>query len=189
MKISSLLQVIDKQSQLYPNSVIKRLGKEAPKQLWTVGNIELLSHSKTALFCSKKCPGDAILKAMEKAQEWRNQGRCIISGFHSPVEKECLNILLKGNQPIIICLARSIEKMRIPKEWVKGIERNRILILSPFDPTKNRLTSKQAEERNKLVAALSDEVYFAYTNPGGKAENLADIISMWRIPVNYGVTS
>jgi predicted Rossmann fold nucleotide-binding protein DprA/Smf involved in DNA uptake len=156
MKISSLLQVIDKQSQLYPNPVIKRLGEEAPNQLWAIGNIEFLSYSKTALFCSKKCPGDAILKAMEKAQEWRNQGRCIISGFHSPVEKECLNILLKGKQPIIICPARSIEKMRVLKEWTEGIKSERILILSQFDRTKHRVTAKQSEERNILVAAISN---------------------------------
>ena len=31
---------------------------------------------------------------------WRDEGRCIISGFHSPIEKECLLILLRGNQPV-----------------------------------------------------------------------------------------
>lgn len=74
MDISSIIQIIDSQSQLFPDSFAERLGNETPKKLWTIGNVELLRLSKTALFCSKKCPGDAILRSMEKAQEWRDQG-------------------------------------------------------------------------------------------------------------------
>jgi len=47
----------------------------------------------------------------------RDDGVTVISGFHTPVEKECLRILLRGSQPVIICPARSIEGMRIPPTW------------------------------------------------------------------------
>jgi predicted Rossmann fold nucleotide-binding protein DprA/Smf involved in DNA uptake len=179
MNAASSIQVIDIVNNSYPPAIIYRLGDSAPANIWFIGNINLLSIPKTAFFCSKICPGDAILKAMTKAQKWRDNGRCIISGFHSPVEKECLKILLRGNQPIIICPARSIEKMRISKEWTEGTESGRILIISPFDPTKHRLTVKQSEERNRLVAALADEAYFAYTSKGSKTEKLTNIISDW----------
>lgn len=157
--------------------LIERLGSAAPEVLFTIGNTNLLVLSKTALFCSKICPGDAILKAMDQAQKWRDHGRCIISGFHSPVEKECLQILLRGVQPIVICPARSLERMRIPIEWRKGIRVGRILLLSPFKSSQSRLTAALSEQRNKLVAALADEVYFAHITPGGKTAQLADRIS------------
>ena len=89
------LQVIDRNSQSYPISPAKRLGKDTPVRLWAIGRLDLIGISKTALFCSKSCPGDAILAVMDQAQKWRDQGRCIISGFHSPIEKECLQILLR----------------------------------------------------------------------------------------------
>jgi predicted Rossmann fold nucleotide-binding protein DprA/Smf involved in DNA uptake len=114
------LQVIERDSHSYPNPLVKRLGKNAPVRLWTIGHLDLVGIPKTALFCSKSCPGDAILKAMGQAQKWRDKGRCIISGFHSPIEKECLQILLRGAQPIIICPARSLERMRIPTLWRGG---------------------------------------------------------------------
>jgi hypothetical protein len=113
----------------YPILLVKRLGKDAPVRLWSIGLLNLISIPKTALFCSKRCPGDAILKAMDQVQKWREQGRCIISEFHSPIEKECLQILLRGGQPIIICPARSLERMRIPMEWRAGIGAGWILLL------------------------------------------------------------
>lgn len=161
--------------------LIERLGIEAPVRLWAIGRLDLLSVPKTALFCSKTCPGHAILKALDQAQKWRDEGRCIISGFHSPIEKECLNILLRGVQPMIICPARGLERMRIPKEWRTGIDTGRILILSPFDPSQHRLTAVLSDERNRLVAALANAVHFAHIIPGGKTARLAEQVSRWSL--------
>ena len=177
------LQIVDLNSPYYPPLMAKRLGKDAPVRLRAIGLLDLLGMPKTAFFCSNRCPGDAILAAMDQAQKWRDQGRCIISGFHSPIEKECLKILLRGRQPIIICPARSLENMRIPKEWREGIGAGRILLLSPFESSQRRPIAALSEQRNKLVAALADEVYFAHITPGGKTAQLAEQISAWGIPV------
>ena len=174
---------IDLGDSLYPARLGERLGKESPVRLWTIGSLDMLNLPKTALFCSKNCPGDAILAAMDQAKQWRDEGRCVISGFHSPIEKECLQILLRGRQPVIICPARSLEGMRIPREWREGIDAGRILLLSPFDPSQRRLTAALSEQRNRLVAAMADEVYFAHTTPGGKTARLAAQISRWDIPI------
>jgi predicted Rossmann fold nucleotide-binding protein DprA/Smf involved in DNA uptake len=178
------MQVIDRNSPSYPNVLDKYLGKDASARLWAIGRIDLISIPKTAFFCSKICPGNAILKAMDQAHKWRDQGRCIISGFHSPIEKECLQILLRGIQPIIICPARSLDKMRIPMEWRDGIGAGRILLLSSLESSQRRITAALSEHRNKLVAALADEVYFAHITPNGKTARLAEQISGWGISLN-----
>ncbi|MBU0736233.1 MAG: DNA-processing protein DprA [Proteobacteria bacterium] len=174
--------IIDRKNRRYPRLLMERLDRDAPVRLWAIGSLDLLNVPKTALFCSKTCPGDAILAAMDQAQKWRDQGRCIISGFHSPIERECLQILLRGVQPIIICPARSLEGMRIPKEWRDGIAADRILLLSYFKPSQRRLTAALSEQRNKLVAALADEVHFAHVTPGGKTARVAEQISGWGLP-------
>ena len=150
----------------------ERLGTRAPNKLTALGNLDLLSLSKTALFCSARCPGDAILRAYDQAAKWRDEGRCVISGFHSPVEKECLRILLRGPQPLIICPARALPK-RLPAEWKKPLADGRLLLLSCFKPTVHRATTDIAARRNELVAALADEVWFAHITPGGQMERLA----------------
>jgi predicted Rossmann fold nucleotide-binding protein DprA/Smf involved in DNA uptake len=177
------LQHLIQSDGLYPTILLARLGENAPSALSAIGKVELIANRKVALFCSKSCPGDAILETMDQAKKWRDQGRCVISGFHSPVEKECLKILLRGRQPIIICPARSLDGMRIPLEWRNGIEAGRILLLSPFGPSQHRLTAALSEQRNLMVAALADEVYFAHITTNGKASQLAEQVMRWGIPI------
>lgn len=100
----------------YPAFLRERLGDAAPTPLSALGNLDLLALPKTALFCCAHCPGKVILTAYDQAAKWRDTGRCVISGFHSPVEKECLQILLRGSQPINICPARSFPQ-RVPPDW------------------------------------------------------------------------
>ena len=175
--------IIDSKDSRYPARLEERLGRDAPVRLWALGNYDLIKIPKTAFFCSNRCPGDAILAVMDKAREWRENGRCVISGFHSPIEKECLKILLRGKQPIIICPARGLDGIRIPREWRNGIEAGRVLLLSPFDPSKRRLTAVLSERRNLIVAASADEVYFAHITPNGKASQLAEQVTRWGIPI------
>ncbi len=139
-----------------------------------LGNPDILRKDKLALFCSRKCPGDLILKAYDLARELRERGVTVISGFHTPVEKECLRILLRGTQPLIICPARSIESMCIPLAWRKPLEQGRLLILSPFKEGQRRMTAKLAERRNLFVVTLADELLFIHAAEGSVTSALAE---------------
>jgi len=162
----------------YPATLLSRLGSAAPATLTALGNLDLLSLPKTAFFCSARCSGSAILAAYDQAAVWRDSGRCIISGFHSPIEQECLRILLRGKQPIIICPARSLPK-RIPQEWRQPLADGRLLILSAFPDTETRVTAALAVRRNEIVAAFADEAYFAHITSGGNSELLAKMVASW----------
>ena len=161
----------------YPARLRQRLGDATPDQLYALGNLDLLALPKTALFCSARCPGKVILTAYDQAAEWRDAGRCVISGFHSPVEKECLQILLRGSQPIIICPARALPQ-RVPPEWTKPLADGHLLILSCFPESERRVTTELATRRNEFVAALANEVWFAHITPGGQMEQLAKKFSI-----------
>ncbi len=166
----------------YPAALLSRLDSTAPATLTALGNLNLLTLPKTALFCSARCPGSAILSAYDQAANWRDAGRCIISGFHSPVEQECLRILLRGKQPIIICPARALPKRILP-EWRQPLADGRLLILSAFPDTETRVTADLAHRRNEFVAALADETYFAHITPGGHSARLAEQVATWESPI------
>lgn len=156
------------------SSLLKNI--EIPKygiyeNIKNIGNNELIHNSKLALFCSVKCPGNLIWKTYEPAKSLREKRITVISGFHSPIEQEVLNILLKGTQSIIICPARSIENMRIHAVWKPALEQNRLLVLSPFTKGKDRMTEANALRRNKFVAEIADAVFVAYVAPDGKTES------------------
>ena len=56
-----------------------------------IGNIDLLKLPKTAFLCSRKVPATVVLKCYDWAIEQREEGNCIISGFHSVIEKDVLH--------------------------------------------------------------------------------------------------
>jgi len=138
------------------------------------GNKDLLKQSKTAFLCSRSITASAVLKCYDWAIAQREAGNCIISGFHSQLEKDVLHYLLKGKQPIIIALARGLKEKVEPK-LIKPLEQGRILIISPFDKTVKRVTEQTAEIRNKMMIELADSITIGYTSEGGKLEDLLKV--------------
>lgn len=145
----------------------------AGRDIACIGPIEPLRSTKIALVCSQKCPGDIILKTYDFARLVRRSGSVIVSGFHSSIEKDCLPILLRGSNPIIIVQGHRLSTSRLPAEWQKAIDAHRLLLLSPFTEKDKRVTAELADARNRFVAAISDETLIPYATPGGKTEALA----------------
>ncbi|MDN3513282.1 MAG: DNA-processing protein DprA [Candidatus Brocadia sp.] len=173
----------------YPTALQTYLGYDAPEFITTLGNINILRNKPLALFCSVKCPGNIILQAYDLAQHLQQTGVTVAGGFHSPVERECLTILLRGSQPIIICPARSTEDMRVPGTWRRPIDEGRLLILSPFEPKHRRITMGHGEKRNEFVAAIADRIFVVYATPGGKTEQFCQkVISRGKPLLTFNCT-
>jgi predicted Rossmann fold nucleotide-binding protein DprA/Smf involved in DNA uptake len=117
-------------------------------------------------------PGDVILKTYDFARLVRGSGLAIVSGFHSPIEKDCLSILFRGSDPIVIVQAHRLSTSRLPMDWQKAIDAGRLLLVSPFQEKDKRVTTELASERNRFVAAISDDVLIPYAAPGSKTEAL-----------------
>ncbi len=182
-KLSHVVLRLTRIDEAYPNVLLDRLGEKAPETLTTIGPVEHLANRKTAIFCSARTPGEAILRAHDLARRLRDEGETVISGFHSPIEKECLSILLRGKQPIIICPARAIAGMRIPMECRTAFDAGRILFLSPFAEKPRRIDRESARYRNEMVVALADAVHLAYVKPGGDTEQLLSLLRKWEVAV------
>jgi len=171
---------LKKNSPNYPSALKQHLGKDAPNSITAIGNLDILSHNSTAFFCSTKCPGDLIVKTYDIAQILRHAGMTVISGFHSPMERECLTILLRGAQPVIICPAKSINNMRINKEYKKPLKDGRLFFLSPFDKNQRRISAKSSHYRNLFVAAMSAAIFVIHAEPSSKTEELCRDILSWK---------
>src|SRR6478736_3026805 len=121
------------------------------QKLWSHGNAELLNESLHAVLCSRACPGDKIIEAIDSAHLWRAENRAVVSGFHTPVEKECLRIFLRGPQRIVTCPARGLDPFLLPADWQQKFKVGELLIVSPFDSSIRRPTKETAEVRMRLV--------------------------------------
>lgn len=137
----------------------------------------MITSSPIAFFCSQSCPGDVILRAQDWANACDPQSAPVIGGFHTPVERDVLRILLRGGVPVTIVLARAAKGWRPPAPLGSGI-RDAIAvglakIVSPFPETHRRTTAASAETRNRYILTLAPTIVIAHAAPGGKTEELA----------------
>jgi predicted Rossmann fold nucleotide-binding protein DprA/Smf involved in DNA uptake len=135
----------------------------------TIGKQDLLTTRKTALFCSRQCPGEVILRLFDLARRLRTSDLTFIGGFHTPAERDFLHHLLPGSCRLIVCPARRLEGMRVPAAWQKAIAAERMLLLSPFTAeSQRRQSARLAERRNELVVALADQILLLHAAPASR---------------------
>jgi predicted Rossmann fold nucleotide-binding protein DprA/Smf involved in DNA uptake len=164
---------IDRADARYPPMLTDRLSDRAPSPIFAIGKPEILSHKLLGLICSIRCPGSVVIKAFDAVRQLRDAGVVVAGGFHSPMEKECLEFLLRGHQPVIMAPARGLAGLRLARAWRLALDAGRLLITSPFDAQVRRTTKVGAAQRNEFVAALAKAVLIPYASPGGMAEAIA----------------
>ncbi len=175
--------IIQKDDAYYPGSLRLLLNDRAPAALTALGQVDLLKAWKLAFFCSVKCPGSLILRTYDLAQELAKTDLTMMGGFHSPVEQECLTVLMRSSSPLIVCPARDIATMRIPAQYKKPLADGRLLLVSPFTKTERRATAQMALYRNQFVAALAEQIFVTYAEPAGKTELFCRQILEWQKPL------
>ena len=163
---------IDVTSAASPSTIRQAPGTHAWQQVWAIGNRNILEQPLLGFFCSTKCPGEVILRTYDLAIALREAGVPLIGGFHTPMEKECLALLLRGTQPMVICPARSIAQMRLPAAWQQAVAAERLLLLSPFAAKHRRPTVELTAQRNRFVAALSAHILVAHAAAQSKTAAL-----------------
>ncbi len=156
---------------LYPAAL--KTGASPVVNLQIIGNPQLLATTKTAVLCSRQCPGEVILRLFELARCLRMSDLTFIGGFHTPAERDFLHHLLAGSCRLIVCPARSLEGMRMPTAWQKAIAAERMLLLSPFTAeSQRRQSARLAERRNELVVTLAEQILLLHAAPNSQTAQL-----------------
>ena len=146
-----------------------------------LGNGELLDVEKTAFLCSRKISATCVLRSYDWALTQAKVGNCVIGGFHSRLEKDVLRFLLKGDQPLIIVLARGFYKRWQP-EIKTRLEAGNLLIISPFEDTVKVVTPQTCFIRNKLIIEMADRIVIGHASPEGQLSKLLKDVCK---PVEY----
>jgi predicted Rossmann fold nucleotide-binding protein DprA/Smf involved in DNA uptake len=155
------------------------------QQLFYMGNQSILELSKVAFLSSRQINPGAVLKCLDWAAEQRDKGVCVMSGFHSSLEKDVLYFLLKGIQPIVLVLGRSLYK-EIPEVLQKPLNEERLLIISPVAQTFHRHSVQSSLIRNKYIVDTANEIVFGALDKDGSLyplykKALLDGKSVWNI--------
>jgi hypothetical protein len=103
---------------------------------------------------------------MDWASKQRDASVCVVSGFHSPLEKEVFYFLSKGSQAIMLILGRSLYK-NPPEILLQMLGENRLLIVSPVSQSITRQSEQSILVRNKYIIRSADEVVFGALDKAG----------------------
>jgi len=174
-----VLTVLERGDAGYPRVLVERLGEAAPARLAVLGDAPGPLHADVALFCSVRCPGAQIVAAYDAVRRLRDAGLSAIGGFHAPMERECLDLLLRGRGRTLVCLPRSIERLRVASEWRAPLAAGRLVVVSPFVGPARRPNRADAHERNRVAAALADRVLIFHAEPSSGTERLAHEALGW----------
>lgn len=141
-----------------------------------LGPAALLDLPVTAFLCSTRCPGDKVLESYDWARRQCDAGGAVISGFHTPVEKDVLAILARRGANLLWVPARDLPK-RIPTALQPAFDEGRLVILSPFPPGQpSRPTKVSCSLRNRFVLHWTPDHYIPHVAPGSSlAADLAGL--------------
>ncbi len=125
------------------------------------GNQALLDKLTIGFLAGSKIASLSVITTLDWAIEIsKRDDVSIVSGFHSQMEREVLDFLLKGKCGIICVLARSIYK-KVPPKFQEAYKSGRVLFISPFQTKAIRADRQDCQQRNEYVASISDELVFS----------------------------
>ena len=163
---------VDPRTTEYRAALRRCFGAGQPASVTAWGPLQLVEDALLGFFCSVRAPGDVVLKTYDLARALRSKSVTLVGGFQSPMEREFLDLLLRGSARVVVCPARGLGVMRLPRAWKAALGDGRLLVLSFFDEGIRRPTAALAARRNACVAALADRLLVAHAAPGSKTEGL-----------------
>ena len=122
------------------------------------GNKELLDRYLVAFFASRNAPSEALDLATRWANEISQTDKIVISGFHSPIERAVLDILLAHGCSVVVTLGRSLYR-KIPAHLQTAYNEQRVLFVSFRNYSRHSYCNSQI--RNWSTAKLAKELVFA----------------------------
>lgn len=130
------------------------------------GGEHWLDTPMTAFFASRQCPGVSIRAGLDWALKQVSDRQPVISGFHSPLERSVLGLLLEARSPAVVVLARTVELARLCPAWENALAGGNLVVISLAQDSR-QLTEVRSHLRNDLAAMLAKSIVIAHASPSG----------------------
>lgn len=134
--------------------------------------MDLLTLHKVGFLASRKVVPSSVIPTINWANKAsHNPNIAIISGFQSTLEREVLDIALKGTCGIIYVLNRSLYR-QIPLNLHTAFDSNRILFISLTSEQTIRPSAANATIRNRCITDFADTLVFASVDEASSLHQL-----------------
>lgn len=155
------------------------------KQIFLLGNGQLLEKKKISIFISRAIPLNIIIPAEKLLLSLTELPYVFISGWHSPFEKRILKKLIEKDKEIIFFTSKGIKDLSVYNYLKKHLDKGKLLILS-FYLQKNKITFYNSLRRNSIISDIVNENIFLYINEEGNLEKLfSKLLSQNKTPLIF----
>ena len=89
------------------------------------------------------------------------------------MEKRLFEILLEGSCRIVLCPARSLDRLRIFTSWKRAIDSGRLVVASSLPSSIRSNSAGSSSQRNQLVAELASQIIITYASEDSRTELFA----------------
>ncbi len=165
-----------------PEHVVPLFGRR-PSTLWYLGNTSLVKQPLVGIVSARAGESNLILSTAELLRQLVRLEMSFIGGWHSPLEKEVLKILLPESPRTIICLAKSINRFGFFQELKTLLNQDRLLLLTHCSPHAKRISRDASVRRNHLVAGLANVMLVLRAPEGSATFKLAQSVIKLGKPV------
>ena len=142
------------------------------KQIFeTLGNVELLSQNRAAVFASKSAPPEIYPQAKQLVSVLCQLPIALAGGWQAPLEKMLLKEVYDGRNKtnVIHYLAKNINTFKPDKNHRRLLGENRLLFISP-GIHESRPSVRQVKDRDELVFSQISKIIFIYISKGGRLQ-------------------
>ncbi|MDE0447004.1 MAG: DNA-processing protein DprA [Spirochaetaceae bacterium] len=176
--------VVSRADEAYPPSLKKRLKNDAPSVLYGCGVKEILYSRSLAVVGSREVTEPLIEYTRRNASLIARAGLAIVSGGARGVDRAAMNGALEAGGRVAGVLPGDLEKAVMNREHRNLLLEERLVLLSPFDPSL-RFTVAQAMQRNKVIYALAEAglVVNADFSRGGTWAGAVEQLRKYFVPV------
>lgn len=162
------------------------IGFFMPKHLIfkTMGNVELLSQNKLAVFSSRKTPKTIHAAAESLFKILVQLPLSLAGGWQAPLEKKLFNTFAQSptTAHYIYYLAKDISTFKPNPVQEALLKENRLLTIAP-GLNQNRPTRKQVDARDQLLFEQVSKALFLFIEEGGRLEEYVVGLSARKYPL------
>lgn len=136
----------------------------------TLGNVELLSQQKIAIFASKSAPEEIYDRSSELFDNLLKLPLTLASGWQAPLEKILFGKIKSENQANFIhYLGRDINQFVPTEKQQFLLDQEKLLIIAPILKDK-RASDPAIKKRDSLIFSQVKKVLFLYIETNGRLE-------------------
>lgn len=132
------------------------------------GNEELMGREKISFLSSRRVTPEGVLGAYEWARGIREDpSACVIGGWQSGLERDVLQLLLRGHCGIVLVEAKKHPRKTIPSLCREAFQAGRLLYVTLPGETTDRIGAASAARRNRYILSHSSRHVFGTLSPDG----------------------